>query len=70
MIELEQTVILFNDSDKMDKQFANVDPEDKWILVTHAGNSISLSIDNWIKLVELASRAIEIIHQSNSTQEE
>ncbi|MEI7488384.1 MAG: hypothetical protein WCJ72_13445 [Chryseobacterium sp.] len=58
MIELEQTVTLFNDSDKTAKQFANVDPEDKWIVVTHDGSTISLSIDNWMKLVVLASHAI------------
>jgi hypothetical protein len=61
MIELEQTVTLFNDSDKTAQQFANVDPEDKWIALTHNGDTLSMSIENWQKLVELASRTIKLV---------
>ena len=35
MLELEQTVILFKDSDKLAKQFVNIDYKDEWIIVTH-----------------------------------
>jgi len=59
MMELEQTVILFNDSNKTAKQFVTIDHKDGWIIVTHDGNCLSMSIDNWIKLVGLASDIIK-----------
>ena len=54
MIELEQTVTLFKDSDKLAKQFVTIDHKYGWIIVTHASNCLSMSIDNWLKLVSLA----------------
>lgn len=59
MKELEQTVKLFIDSDKTGIQSVSIDPKDNWIIVEHDSNAISLSIDNWIKLVALAERGIK-----------
>jgi hypothetical protein len=58
MTELEQTVKLFRDSDKTGKQFVTVDYEDNWILITHDGEAVSMSIENWRKLVALAECVI------------
>lgn len=57
MSELMQEVKLFKDSEKTGKQFVNI--EKNWITVTHDGGAITLSIENWLKLVELSETAIK-----------
>lgn len=54
MKELEQTVKLFDDSEKKGLQSVSIDDE-KWMIVNHDGNEISLSLENWLKLVSLAN---------------
>lgn len=61
MLELEQTVTLFKDSDKLAKQFVNIDYKDEWIIVTHNGDCLSMSIDNWLKLISLSSELTKSI---------
>jgi hypothetical protein len=57
--ELSQKVDLDQDSDKVVEQFVNYDPTDNWILLTHDGNEISLSLPNYRKLIDLAERTLD-----------
>lgn len=65
MLELEQTVTLFEDSNKTAKQYISVDKNDQWIIVTHDGNALSMSINNWLKLVSLSSELTKSIKKNN-----
>ena len=65
MKELEQTVKLFDDSEKTGKQYVTVDVEDKWICVTHNGDCLSMTIENWLKLVSLANTLLAQTDSSN-----
>jgi hypothetical protein len=56
--ELSQIVKLDHDSEKEVQQFASFDPNDNWLVLTHDGNEISLNIENWKKLKELADKVI------------
>lgn len=56
--ELSQKVKLDQDSEKMVGQFVTFDPEDNWVCITHDGNEISLSLENWNKLKELAEKVL------------
>ena len=64
-LEKKNVKKLFDDSEKTGKQFVTIDNEDKWICVTHDGNEISLSIENWLKLVSLAD---ELLIKTNNKQ--
>ena len=64
MIESSQNVKLFDDSDKMGIQDVVIDNEN-WMIVNHDGSEISLSLENWLKLVSLANSVIE---ESTSTK--
>ena len=57
--ELSQIVKLDHDSEKEVQQFASFEPNDNWLVVTHDGNEISLSLENWKKLNELADKVIK-----------
>lgn len=55
-----QDVKLFTDETMIGKQEVYIqtqDPCGPWMSVTHDGNEISLSVENWNKLVELAEKA-------------
>ena len=52
--ELSQIVKLDHDSEKEVQQFVNFDPNDNWIVLTHDGNEISLSLENYFRLIKLA----------------
>ena len=56
--EMSHKVCLDEDSERMVEQFVNYDPKDKWICLTHDSNEISLSLENWYKLSELATRVL------------
>ncbi len=58
MIELAQTVTLFKDANKTIKQSVSIDPNDEWIIVTHHGESLSMSLENWKKLSDLVLRLV------------
>lgn len=57
--KLTQTVKLFTDEDTQAVQRVTVDKNDGWIIVNHSGMEISLSLDNWTKLKELAAKTIK-----------
>ena len=62
--ELKQTVKPFKDEDFTTTQAVTLetDPEQKfWLIIQHAGNEISLSLDNWDKLTELVNNAKKIL---------
>lgn len=46
-------------ADDMIVQQVSIDTDEKWIVVKHSGNSLSMSIENWEKLVELYQNALE-----------
>ncbi|MCZ8144890.1 hypothetical protein [Flavobacterium sp.] len=56
---LTQTVILFPDEDTQAVQRVTVDKKDGWIILNHSGDEISLSLENWDKLKELAAKTIK-----------
>lgn len=49
-----QEVKLFDDSEKKGTQNIVID-EEKWMVVHHDGSEISLSLENWLKLISLAN---------------
>ena len=62
--ELKQTVKPFHDEDTKANQLVilETDPEQKfWLTIQHAGNEISLSLDNWDKLTKLVNNAKKIL---------
>ena len=62
--ELKQTVKQFHDKDTKANQLVilETDPEQKfWLTIQHAGNEISLSLDNWEKLTELVNNAKQLL---------
>ena len=55
--EQKQNVKITPQDDKEVIQEAHLDTDDEaglWIVVTHDGNSLSMSFENWNKLVKLA----------------
>ena len=58
-ITLKQTVKLFPDEDKTDEQAVTYDPSDSWVVVSHCGIEISLSVENWHKLNEIVKKALK-----------
>ena len=59
MIEQSQNVKLFDDSEKQGEQFVSYDPQDNWICITHDGETISMSVENWLKLMELSKKVLK-----------
>lgn len=57
--EFSQVVKLDHNSKQIVSQYATYDPNEKWLVITHDGNEISLSLDNWEKLKELADKAVK-----------
>lgn len=45
---------LFDDTEKQGDQFISYDPQDNWISITHDDESISLGVENWLKLIQLS----------------
>lgn len=58
-ITLKQTVKLFPEESKTDEQAVTFDPSDSWLVVSHCGNEISLSVENWHKLNEIVKKALK-----------
>ena len=56
--EGEQEVKLFDDRDKTGIQAFVYYDDEKWVDITHDGQEISMSLVNWVKLIELADRVI------------
>ncbi|WP_185274727.1 hypothetical protein [Chryseobacterium indologenes] len=56
--ELNQKVLLDHDSEKEVEQFVSYDPVDKWICLTHDGNEISMSLENYFRLIKLAENVL------------
>ena len=50
------------------EQSFSIDEDDieTWVVVEHNGNELSLSLENWKKLVEIADKIIEKVEQKNS----
>lgn len=62
--ELRQTVKQFKDEDTKATQSVTLetDPEqDFWLTIQHAGNEITLNLDNWNKLTELVNNAKKLL---------
>lgn len=57
MLELEQEVKLFDDSEKVALQCVAID-EENWMNIIHDSQELSLSKENWLKLVDLANQAM------------
>ena len=63
-VSLRQEIKQFHDEDTKANQLVilETDPEQKfWLTIQHAGNEISLSMDNWEKLTELVNNAKKIL---------
>lgn len=59
-IELEQEVKLFADEETVDVQSVLIDGDDPlepWLIVSHCGEELSMSLDNWNKLTKLVNKA-------------
>lgn len=62
--ELKQEVKQFKDEDTKATQSVTLetDPEqDFWLTIQHAGNEITLNLDNWNKLTELVNNAKKLL---------
>lgn len=65
-IELTQEVVLFSDEETIDTQTVVIDTEDElehWIIVSHCGTELSMSIRNWHKLVQMVESAKSKINE-------
>lgn len=58
MLEQSQKVKLSPDSEKEIKQSVSFDPVENWIYLTNDGNDISLSLENWFRLIDLSKTVI------------
>ena len=45
------------DSDEI-QQSVNYDTAEDWIIINHGGTELSMHVDNWIKLVDLAAKTL------------
>lgn len=59
--EQKQEVKQFIDENIKVEQEVHLDTEDieDWLVVTHAGNQLSMSVRNWKSLVELADKVLK-----------
>ena len=59
--EQKQEVKQFIDDNIKVEQEVHLDTEDieDWLVVTHAGNQLSMSVRNWKSLVELADKVLK-----------
>lgn len=60
VVSIAREVKLFVDEDKTDVQKVVVDNTDKkepWIVVSHCGEEISMSVKNWESLIAISRRA-------------
>lgn len=61
-IELKQNVDQFADENVVCEQIVYLDTEDEaepWMVISHDGNEISLSVSNWKSLVKLSNEVLE-----------
>jgi len=49
----KQLVKLFDDEGRIVVQSVTIDTDEKWVNVYHAGEELSMSLENWLKLQEL-----------------
>jgi hypothetical protein len=59
----QQYVKLFQDSSKKAKQRIIIDTDEKWIILNHNGDELTMSLDNWYKILELFKRCETLIPQ-------
>ena len=59
-IELSKMVKLFPDEEMKVKQKVSLNSKEQMLLVTHAGNEIHLTIENWQSLNDLVNQATHI----------
>lgn len=72
-INLNQTVRLFSDEDRIGIQEVTIDTADElgnWIVISHDGNELSMSLENWEKLSELVQKAKSQIDEKNQQKKE
>lgn len=65
-IDKEQQVKIFSDKEDIGKQEVHIDTDDDcetWIIISHCGEELSLSLKNWnniVQLVESAKNEIDV----------
>lgn len=60
IIQDTQDVVLFSDEETIDTQTVVIDTEDElepWMVISHCGAELSLSVKNWDKLVKMVEKA-------------
>jgi hypothetical protein len=57
--ELRQEIKQFYDQDDVVEQwFLIQDDEEKWVVISHNNETLSMSLENWKKLVKMANKVI------------
>ena len=57
--ELRQEIKQFYDQDDVVEQwFLIQDDEEKWVVLSHNNETLSMSLENWKKLVKMANKVI------------
>jgi len=66
-----QDIKPFNDSNIVGTQsvFIDTDDSEPWIIISHCRDQLSMSIENWKKLVQLASEALLLAYPSEELKE-
>lgn len=52
----KQKVKLFEDEDRTAEQSVTIDTDEKWVNIIHAGEELSMSLDNWNRLKKLVEQ--------------
>lgn len=69
--EQKQEVKQFIDENIKVEQEVHLDTEDieDWMVISHAGNQISMSVDNWKSLVDLANKVLKEAYPDSELKE-
>ena len=57
--EQSQQVPFEEGKEKMVEQTFSFDPNDNWVSVSHAGHDMTMTLENWERLVEMADKVIK-----------
>ena len=55
-------VKLFEDEERTAEQSVTIDTDEKWVNIIHAGEELSMSLDNWSRLKTLVERCETFIN--------
>lgn len=69
--EQKQEVKQFIDENIKVEQEVHLDTEDieDWMVISHAGNQISMSVDNWKSLVDLVNKVLKEAYPDSELKE-